>query len=111
MVPPLEGRALIAAWMATVSLVEPLPVAPKLRTFRTVDPMVCAGVAFHQLVAEAGKATAESASEAATIDNSLRRDVKLKLRTVNTLEYVRDVPFAPFSTDLLFTLENASFLS
>ncbi|HET7329595.1 hypothetical protein [Dyella sp.] len=76
-----------------------------------MDPMVCGGAGFHQLVAEAGKATAESASEAATIDNSLRRDVKLKLRTVNTLEYVWEFPFAPFSTELLFTWKYASFLS
>jgi len=87
---------------------EPLPEAPKLRTSSTVDPMVCGGVAFHQLVAEAGSATVESASEAATADNSLRRDEKLKLRA-STLESAQKRPFAPFGADVVFTLKMPLF--
>ena len=42
-VPPAVGNEFIAAWIAAVSLVVPLPVAPKFLTSTTV-PVVVVGV-------------------------------------------------------------------
>ncbi|GLQ87356.1 hypothetical protein GCM10007898_09220 [Dyella flagellata] len=70
----------MAAWMAAVSSVAPLPMAPKLRTLTTALPIDTVGVKLHQLVAEAGSATVASAKEMAS-------DVKILLREMKGREF------------------------
>src|ERR1700761_5629707 len=64
MVPPLLGRALIAAWKAAVSSFTPLPMAPMFFTLMVVAPITGVGVALYQTAADAGRATAERARNA-----------------------------------------------
>lgn len=80
-------------------------MAPKLRTLTTAEPIDTLGVCVHQLVAKAGRATTDSASDVADA-----KIFRLNVCRMDMPEYGKENPCAPFSAVLFFTSEIASLV-